>query len=441
MHDYLISLDIFEFLIWILYVLICLGFIYVYKSFNSNKYTKYLLPAFLIKVFGGLLFTLVYIYYYKEGDCNYYYFGSKELVNVFYEDMFLFFDIVKLDNLEAEVVLKNNNYSIFGIGNSETWFLMRLLSPFNILAFNSYLGLTFFTSLISFISSYRLYVLMNKIILNSEKKLFFFIFAIPSVTFWGGGVMKDTFTLAALYFLIVQLYKVVFEKKIKYLIYMLLPAFIIMNLKVYILISFLPWIMFTLFLYFINKSKNPVAKFIIIPYLVIVLFGSMALITSNILSSTVKYQTEQIEDRIVGFKDWHNKLGGSSYDLGELDFTFFGIIKKIPQAINVTLFRPFPWEAGNVMALFNSLESFVIMVFTIVVVLKIGIREFFRTIYKNSFLFGGFIFVLFLAFVLGFTSYNFGALSRFKIPIIPMYLIILYYIYNAKKEKLDIQDL
>jgi hypothetical protein len=40
-----------------------------------------------------------------------------------------------------------------------------------------------------------------------------------------------------------------------------------------------------------------------------------------------------------------------------------------------------------------------------------------------------------LAFIIGFTTYNFGALARYKIPLIPFYLSALVIIQHLHKEK------
>jgi hypothetical protein len=437
-RSYYISLDIYEFFIWLIYVLVGFGFIYVYKAFNDNKYTKFIIPGYLFKVIGALSFTLIYIYYYTDGDCNSYYFGTSQLVDVFYQKPSDYFDLLTLNQQSAIDFANRNNHWIFTLNNPESWFLTKLLSPLCILSFNSYLGLTFFTSLFSFNATYKLYVTFNKIIPNQERKLFFIIFAIPSVLFWGGGVMKDTVTLASFYYLIVLFYNLLFDKKIMNLLYMFLPIYFILSLKAYIVISFVPWAMITLLYYFINLSKNPVLKFLIIPYLIIILSSSMSFITSTLMESTTKYQSEQIENRVKGFQSYHTYLGGSSYSLGEIEFTTMGIISKIPLALNATLFRPYPWEAKNALSFVNSLESFFVMCFTIFVLIKTGIANFFRIISSNSYVLGAFIFVLFFGFIIGFTSYNFGALSRFKIPLVAIYIFVLYFVYiNRKNRELE----
>jgi hypothetical protein len=433
--SYLINLDVYEIFVWLLYVLIGLGFIYVYKAFNTNKYTKFLIPGYLFKVIGALTFTLVYIYYYKQGDCNTYYFGTSQLVDIFYQKPSVYFNLIFMDNLEAREYIVKQNFWVFTLNNAEAWFLTKFLSPLNILSFNSYLGLTFFTSLISFNATYKLYVTFDVFLPNQERRLFFIIFAFPSVLFWGGGVMKDTVTLASFYYIIVFFYKAIYERKYHYFVYMIIPAYLLLNLKAYILISFIPWLMISLFYYFINLSKNPVLKFIVVPYLILILVGSMSILTATIMSSTAKYQSEQIENRVKGFQTYHTQLGGSSYNLGEVDFSTMGIISKIPLALNATFFRPYPWEARNFMSFLNSLESFFVMCFTVFVIIKTGFFNFFRILASNSYLLGGFVFVLFFGFVVGFTSFNFGALSRFKIPIVSIYVYLLYFIFVNRKNR------
>jgi hypothetical protein len=108
MHDYLIQLDFFEYFIWIVYLLITLSFLYVYKEFNKSAYTKYLYPSLLIKTFGALAFALVYIFYYTEGDCNYYYYGNRELLNIFYTEPSKYFELLFLNGEEAKEYLDQN---------------------------------------------------------------------------------------------------------------------------------------------------------------------------------------------------------------------------------------------------------------------------------------------------------------------------------------------
>lgn len=433
--DIYVDLGFFEYFVWVVYASIFLVFIYTYKSFNPGRINNFLLKGAFVKLLGGLAFALVYSLYYKGGDCNYYYYSINQITKIFYEYPSTYFQLLPMSSDEAMTFLYENNLFVYKVQNAESWALVKLLSPFNILSFNSFLGLTFFTSVISFYGAFYLFKTLDKIIPNSERVLFNICFLVPSVTFWGGGIMKDTVTMAALCFLVYLFYTILYERKriILNLCLSLILILLIASLKAYIVLAFVPWLMVTIFFYFTNKSKNPVSKVLIIPYLSIIILVFAFFFSKSIFDSSQKYQTEEIQNRIEGFKSWHNQLGGSVYDLGEMDYSVQGYLKKLPAAINVTLFRPYLWETSNIMALANSLEALILLALTVFTFYAVGFARFFRILSKNAFVFGGLIFCLFFAFIVGITSYNFGALSRFKIPLMPIYLFVFYFIYSTHR--------
>ena len=61
---------------------------------------------------------------------------------------------------------------------------------------------------------------------------------------------------------------------------------------------------------------------------------------------------------------------GSGYSLGELDGTFGSMIRLSPQAINVSLFRPYLWEVKNPLMLLSALESFLLLSLCLYIIVK-----------------------------------------------------------------------
>ena len=61
---------------------------------------------------------------------------------------------------------------------------------------------------------------------------------------------------------------------------------------------------------------------------------------------------------------------GSGYSLGELDGTFGSMIRLSPQAINVSLFRPYLWEVKNPLMLLSALESFLLLLLCVYIIVK-----------------------------------------------------------------------
>jgi hypothetical protein len=58
--------------------------------------------------------------------------------------------------------------------------------------------------------------------------------------------------------------------------------------------------------------------------------------------------------------------------------------------------------------------------------LKVGPIKVYGYISNDSFLLMCVVFAVFFGFAVGFSSYNFGALSRYKIPAVPFFVISLF---------------
>lgn len=138
----------------------------------------------------------------------------------------------------------------------------------------------------------------------------------------------------------------------------------------------------------------------------------------NVLS---KAQTTQMDLK----QDYY---GGASFDIGDFDPSIAGIIGKAPKAINAALFRPYLWESYNPGMVVSGLENFVILLFSIFLLIKIKVFNLFRLMFRHHFLFFSITFSIFFAFSIGLTTSNFGSLVRYKIPAIPLYVASLFII-------------
>lgn len=124
---------------------------------------------------------------------------------------------------------------------------------------------------------------------------------------------------------------------------------------------------------------------------------------------------------------------GSSYDLGEFAPNIGGMLTKLPAAVNVTLFRPYLWEASKVIVFLSAIEAFLFLFLTLKIIFVIGIKKVWSTINTDPTIQFCLIFSVIFAFAVGISSYNFGALSRYKIPCLPFYALALILIYYRNK--------
>lgn len=427
-----------DWIIWITFTAITTGLLFLYAKFSKNAYSKYLVRGYLIKAFGGLGFALVYVYYYGFGDTFRYYYDAIKLSETFAESPLTYFRVI-FTGFEAIqeapsdlMIVINKCYFDF---DPEGWLMVRLTSIFAVFTSNSYLGATFFFSFISFIGAYQMFKLCNLILNNQPKWSFAVAFLVPSSIFWGGGILKDNFTLVAASIFIYCLYRLLYfpENKLWNLVLMFIMAYLMFMLKAYIIICLVPWAIVSLYLLMSRRVNSSVIRFATAPIIMIIVFASGFVVSNLIISSSDKYNTEVLETRAQGFQEWHRNLGGSYYELGEIEYTPLGILKVSPKALSATLFQPFPWEVRNVFMVLNSLEGLLFMVIFIQIIwyTRLG---FLRDIYQNGFLFGGLIFCIIFGVAVGMNSYNYGALARYKLPLLSTFFLIIVYLRLKNKE-------
>jgi hypothetical protein len=154
-----------------------------------------------------------------------------------------------------------------------------------------------------------------------------------------------------------------------------------------------------------------------------------------------RYSLEKIAKTAASTRGWiafSSGDEGSAYDLGAFDPSIGGMLQKFPQAVVVTLFRPFLWEAKKVIVLLSALEALIMLYFTVYAFVSSGVKRSVQMIGKDPNLLFFLIFSLIFAFAVGISTYNFGALSRYKIPCLPFYAAFILIIWKSRKA--DIQD-
>src|SRR5690606_25859073 len=190
------------------------------------------------------------------------------------------------------------------------------------------------------------------------------------------GLLKDTVTLAALGFLTFSVYKLFIQKKytVGTLLLLVLSVWMIYSVKKYILLCFLPALLLWIYASQLTRIRSMVAKIMLVPIILTLLLGSGYYAVYLIGSDDPRYSldriatTAQITAYDIGF--YTGKDAGSGYSLGELDGTFSGMLSKAPQAINVSLFRPYLWEVRNPLMVLSALESFALVGFTIFILFR-----------------------------------------------------------------------
>jgi hypothetical protein len=395
---------------------------------------------------GGISLCLIYTFYYTGGgDVSNYFLSANTYVNVLYDLNFsLFFDMLNFysNNIHMSGVYDKEYGPIF-FHNTDIYalFTVVLTVPFCILGCKSFLATTLLLSYLSFLGLWKLYQVFIDQFPDLNKQFAIAIFFVPSVFFWGSGMLKDTYTLSALGFVTFGVYKFLIrkERKFKYLMVLVLASSVLLLIKPYIFFAITPGSLIWLFFDKFASIKNPILKTLALPLImgtmmVLIVFtmqffgeylGEYSL--DNVLNKAVKTQ----QDLIRG-----EQYGSNYYNIGEFDASFTGLISKIPAALNMALFRPYIWDAQNPVMVLSGLENLFVLVFSVFILLKVKFLTLLRSLVSHPLLIFSLLFALFFAFSVGLTTANYGALVRLKIPGIPFYLCALFILFHLNKLRL-----
>ena len=84
---------------------------------------------------------------------------------------------------------------------------------------------------------------------------------------------------------------------------------------------------------------------------------------------------------------------------------------------------------------FAGIENLILLALFVWALVKTRVLGFFPYIFSNPLLILGFIFTLLLAFSIGLTSANFGALVRYKVPLVPFFTAILLLAIQSRNKE------
>lgn len=391
---------------------------------------KYFFPGLIVKIVGATSVGLIYQFYYSGGDTfTYHTFGSRIVWEALVEEPVAGMKLLFGDYEMNEPSLYKYASRIWFFGDAQSYFVIRVAALFDVFTFSTYSATAVLFAAFSFSGSWALFLTFYKVSPNAHKWIAFSCLFIPTVFFWGSGIFKDTLTLAALGWLTYSFYTVLFEKKHFFvsIIIALLAGWIIFSIKKYILLSFLPALIVWYFVSRLSRIRSQMTKVLLLPVVLIVIVLFAYLTVVRIGQDDSRYDVSQLAStvKITAYDiryGWGARTGeGSGYTLGELDGTWQSMVPLIPKAINVSLFRPYLWEVRNPLMLLSAFESLGLLILTIYVLLRIRHRLLYF-VSRPEILFC-FTFALVFAFAVGISTYNFGTLSRYKIPMMPFYTL------------------
>lgn len=438
-----IPVELWEYPAVVLVVLIVtiLGLQVVKKRGRRDPSWRYFLPGLWLKMGGGLFFALVYLLYYEGGDTTSYYESARSFVNLLFDSPLLFFEAytgggtVEIKSLFTAETGSPLGYMFF---DGNTRMVIKLCVPFLVFSGKSYLLSTVLLSVVTYFGLWKLYRMFVGYFPNFHRNLAIGILFMPSVVFWGSGILKDSFTLAATCYFIVATNALISrsQRRMGNWVLLLVSGFIILSIKPYILIILLPG---TFVWYFYDKIKNvrnTYFRYIMVPFIYAVVLGASYALLMTLDERLGRFSPKRaLQTAVIIQNDLKQEYyDGASFDIGTLEATPTSLLSKFPVAVVAGLYRPFIWESNNAVMLLSGLENLFILGVTLIVILSLKLKIIRKLIKDHPVILYSLAFAVFFAFMIGVTTSNFGALVRFKIPLIPLYMAVVMVLYSHLRQ-------
>lgn len=437
-------ITIFDYLLLPVYLLI---FYLIVKKiavrYTDAEIRKYFFVSFYLHMFGAVAYALMVQYYYGYGDSFTFYYGSNFLSTQVLQDT----DNIKYFFKSATEVkswydFEVGDLSVSGyFGIESNLFIMKISALLSMLSFNKYLIITLFFGLFSFAGLWHLFLVFKDINKGRELKILAWtILFFPSVWFWGSGLIKDSVCIGGIGFIIYFLYKLFIKKEfsLKSIIGLILLVYIVSVIKSYIIIALALGLSVFVFYKFVTPFKNIVIRAFIIS---VFIFAAVIVAFVTNFSDQLKLLAEESMVQVDSFQrnysavQMEDEQSKAYLITKEMDLTIQGMIIRSPVAVFTCLFRPFIWESRKVFILFSAGESLLLLLCTLYLLVKLRFFGFFREIFNNPFVLVSFIISIFFALIIGFTTYNFGTMARYKIILLPFYFFTLVSLYTSLRDK------
>lgn len=435
-HGY-VTISYWEYLLSFVYILV------LYMVFARRKNMrirtepeyKYYLWGLWARVLGGVGFSMIYFFYYNGGDTIMYFYSAVSMAKLAFISPVKYLEVLLFPATPERLAYFNSDtgwpYGVMYY-SPRNFMLVRLISVVVLFTFRSYLVTTVVVGSLTYggvWKCYQTFVGYFPALLDKFAMAFLFV---PSVVFWGAAIMKDTFTFTGVCMFVhyADAWLNKGRRGVGVLFGMLGGAFLLLTLKPYILMAILPFVLLWRYHARILAIRNKLIRFLVLPF-GLALLGGGVVGTLRVLGDRLdKFSLDGVLTTIVVTKNdmlREEEYGTNSFDIGEIEANWWSVASKVPVAVNAALFRPYLWEARNIVMMFSGMENMLLLALAVWTLVRVGPFRTMRYVLSGPILILCVGFVLMLAVGIGLSTPNFGALVRFKIPFVP-FLVSAFFI-------------
>ncbi len=395
--------------IFTLYVLFFCFLLTRFRFFkNSGLGSRALIILFLIKVLAGLFNAYINVYHYPVSDTLDFHRQGLYEYHLLWSDPYEYLTNIFRSNYADYSGFLQSSHSFWN--DLRTNIIAKILSVFDIFSFQNFFVNNLFFDFLVFFGAVYLYRVFEKAFPTGKSIVIVCVFLLPSLLYFTSGIHRDGFIFVALSVVVYHFYFILEKKDItsKRIFSILFSLCLILLLRSFVFITLIPaligWIISS------RYSRSILINFLSVYLLCIIVFFATAW-----LKTTVNLP-EYVSEKQSQFIDI-SKRGTSSIEVNILTPTFKSFLQNTPQAIVISLMRPFITEMKDVLYV---LAAFEILVYEALFALFI----FFRKSGKSTpFKYFCIFFALGMFLIIGYTIPILGAIVRYRSIYFPFLIL------------------
>jgi hypothetical protein len=399
--------------------------------------------AFYFKVICVIMFTLITEFKFGGGDTGLYFQGAKDLKAAVSDNADNFWIIPGSYTLTPESPLFTyfyyDNYAddvTYAYMASPTNFFPPKLALIPAMLFgSSYLCINLCFGFFALGGAIRLFKAFYHFFPGYYRELALACLFLPGVGFWSAGLLKDPITFGCIGIIIYALVNIFYKKKNYWSssLWLVTAGFFLYSIKVYILLVLVLSLMLWLFVETNKLIKDKLLRniftFLCIVSGILVGYALLGYVTT--LEQAEQFQLDKLLDNVENERENYERIAqyqkiGSNFSINTSNPAVLAL-----GGIIATFYRPFIWEAGaNPTMMLSALESLVFLLITLNFFFKRGVGKFFSLSFSDGKMVMCLVFAFAFAIAVGSATANFGTLSRYKIPCMPFYLMLVLLLYR-----------
>lgn len=372
-------------------------------------------PGLLTRVLGGIALGLIYREYYGVGDTLVFFEDGSLLAALAREYPLRYIDFLFSGDLPDAIVAKLH------VSDPRSLFFEKFVSLLNLISGDNYWVSATYLSVLSFLSAWYLCSQLTKAFPAMGLAAYIAFLFFPSVVLWTSGLIKEALAASALFYLTGYFLRFWSGRipRLFSLVPVIVACAVLWNLKYYYAGVLLP-VIFALIAY---RSLRPMiagwsfaSRFAVWFAMLLVPFILISFLHPN-------FHLQAVMDVIVGNSEAYRAFSApeDQVQFHELKPDVISILRNAPLALVSGLYRPFVWEAGNVLQFISGVENLLLLALSLAAARQIpaAMRSPDRLL-----IFATLVYIALLCICLTLSTPNFGTLSRYRIGYLPYFVLL-----------------